>query len=146
MATFRNDYSEGAHPQILDALVRTNAEATCGYGRDAYCVRAAQTVRARFACPLADVHFMVGGTATNQALIAAALRPWEAVIAATTGHINVHESGAVETCGHKVLSAAMPDGKLTPDAVRAIAEAHLDGDDGHMVVPRMVYVLSLIHI
>lgn len=140
MATFRNDYSEGAHPQILDALVRTNAEATCGYGRDEYCIRAAQTVRARFACPLADVHFMVGGTATNQALIAAALRPWEAVIAAATGHINVHESGAVETCGHKVLSAAMPDGKLTPDAVRAIAEAHLDGDDGHMVVPRMVYV------
>ena len=140
MATFRNDYSEGAHPQILDALVRTNAEATCGYGRDEYCIRAAQTVRARFACPLADVHFMVGGTATNQALIAAALRPWEAVIAATTGHINVHESGAVETCGHKVLSAAMLDGKLTPDAVRAIAEAHLDGDDGHMVVPRMVYV------
>ena len=97
MATFRNDYSEGAHPQILDALVRTNAEATCGYGRDEYCIRAAQTVRARFACPLADVHFMVGGTATNQALIAAALRPWEAVIAAATGHINVHESGAVSS-------------------------------------------------
>ena len=140
MATFRNDYSEGAHPQIMDALVRTNPEATCGYGRDEYCARAAQAVRARFACPQADVHFMVGGTATNQALIAAALRPWEAVIAAATGHINVHESGAIETCGHKVLSAAVPDGKLTPEAVRAITEAHLNGDDGHMVVPRMVYV------
>ena len=84
MISFRNDYSEGAHPAILAALQATNLESTPGYGRDHYCEAAAEAVRARFACPQADVHFMLGGTLTNLTLIAAALRPWEAVIAADT--------------------------------------------------------------
>ena len=140
MPLFRNDYSEGAHPRILDALVRTNLETTCGYGCDDHCARAAQTVRARFACPNADVHFMVGGTITNTTVIAAALRPWECVIAAQTGHINVHETGAIESSGHKICSVPTPDGKLTPALVRSVMTEHENGQNEHMVAPRMVYI------
>lgn len=140
MYSFRNDYSEGAHPDILQALLETNLEATAGYGRDSYCEAAAQAVRSRFACPNADVHFMVGGTITNLTTIAAFLRPWEAVIAADTAHICVHECGAIEAAGHRICSVPTPDGKLTPDMLRAIVTEHKNGDDGHMVVPRLVYV------
>lgn len=80
MISFRNDYAQGAHPAVLDALLRTNLESTPGYGEDRYCQQAAQTVRSRFACPQADVHFLVGGTQTNFTAIAAFLRPWEAEI------------------------------------------------------------------
>ena len=141
MISFRNDYSEGAHPAILAALQATNLESTPGYGRDHYCEAAAEAVRARFACPHADVHFMLGGTLTNLTLIAAALRPWEAVIAADTAHICVHESASIEAAGHKICAAPpTDDGKLTPEHIRQIVEAHKGGDDGHMVVPRMVYL------
>ena len=141
MISFRNDYSEGAHPAILAALQATNLESTPGYGRDHYCEAAAEAVRARFACPQADVHFMLGGTLTNLTLIAAALRPWEAVIAADTAHICVHESASIEATGHKICAAPpTDDGKLTPEHIRQIVEAHKGGDDGHMVVPRMVYL------
>ena len=141
MISFRNDYSEGAHPSILAALQATNLESTPGYGRDHYCEAAAEAVRARFACPQADVHFMLGGTLTNLTLIAAALRPWEAVIAADTAHICVHESASIEAAGHKICAAPpTDDGKLTPEHIRQIVEAHKGGDDGHMVVPRMVYL------
>ncbi|CDB87429.1 putative uncharacterized protein [Firmicutes bacterium CAG:170] len=141
MISFRNDYSEGAHPAILAALQATNLESTPGYGRDHYCEAAAEAVRARFACPQADVHFMLGGTLTNLTLIAAALRPWEAVIAADTAHICVHESASIEAAGHKICAAPpTDDGKLTPEHIRQIVEAHKGGDDGHMVVPRMVYL------
>lgn len=140
MYFFRNDYSEGAHPAIFDALAATNLESTVGYGRDPYCAEAIEAVRRRFACPEADVHFMLGGTITNLTLIAAALRPWEAVIAAETAHIAVHESASVEATGHKVCVVPTPDGKLTPEDVRGVVAAHHGGDDGHMVVPKMVYV------
>ena len=140
MYFFRNDYSEGAHPAIFDALAATNLEPTVGYGRDPYCAEAAEAVRRRFACPEADVHFMLGGTITNLTLIAAALRPWEAVIAAETAHIAVHESASVESTGHKVCTVPTADGKLTPEHIRRVVCAHQNGDDGHMVVPRMVYV------
>ena len=140
MYFFRNDYSEGAHPAIFDALAATNLESTVGYGRDPYCAEAIEAVRRRFACPEADVHFMLGGTITNLTLIAAALRPWEAVIAAETAHIAVHESASVEATGHKVCVVPTPDGKLTPEDVRGVVAAHHNGDDGHMVVPKMVYV------
>ena len=141
MISFRNDYSEGAHSAILAALQATNLESTPGYGRDHYCEAAAEAVRARFACPQADVHFMLGGTLTNLTLIAAALRPWEAVIAADTAHICVHESASIEAAGHKICAAPpTDDGKLTPEHIRQIVEAHKGGDDGHMVVPRMVYL------
>lgn len=140
MISFRNDYAQGAHPAVLDALLRTNLESTPGYGEDRYCQQAAQTVRSRFACPQADVHFLVGGTQTNFTTIAAFLRPWEAVIAADTGHIAVHETGAVEARGHKVLTAPHVNGKLTPEAIREVCAAHAAGNPGHMVLPKMVYI------
>ncbi len=140
MYNFRNDYSEGAHPKVLDALVRTNFEATAGYGEDEYCMAAAQAVRTRFACPDADVHFLVGGTQTNYTAITAFLRPWEAVIAADTGHIAVHETGAVEARGHKVLTVPNVDGKVTPKALEDIYLEHTIANIGHMVHPRMLYI------
>ncbi len=140
MYFFRNDYSEGALPEVLDALVRTNLCATVGYGLDPYCAEAAEAIRARFACPDADVHFLVGGTQTNQTAIGAFLRPWEAVIAAGTGHVAVHETGAIEATGHKVCTAGTPDGKLTPERIESVFEAHQRGGDEHMVLPKLVYI------
>lgn len=140
MISFRNDYSEGALPEVLQALTDTNLACTCGYGLDEYCARAAACARSRFACPDADVHFMVGGTITNLTAIAAFLRPYQAVIAATTAHINQHETGAIEASGHKVLRADAPDGKLTAQMVRQIMREHHDGRDEHMVQPKLVYV------
>ena len=140
MISFRNDYSEGAHPSVLGAISKHNFETTCGYSMDPFCQQAAATVRALTACPDADVHFIVGGTLANTIVISAALRPWEGVIAATTGHINVHETGAIESSGHKVCAIEAPDGKLTPALVREVMRIHCDGKDEHMVLPRMVYI------
>ena len=140
MISFRNDYSEGAHPQVLAALEQNNLITTCGYSMDDFCAEARDIVRARFSCPQADVHFMVGGTIANTTAIAAALRPWEGVIAAGTGHINVHETGAIESSGHKVCAIEAPGGKLTPALVRKVMRRHCDGQDEHMVLPRMVYI------
>ena len=140
MISFRNDYSEGAHPSVLEAISKHNFETTCGYSMDPFCQQAADTVRALTACPDADVHFIVGGTLANTIVISAALRSWEGVIAATTGHINVHETGAIESSGHKVCSIEAPDGKLTPALVREVMRIHCDGKDEHMVRPRMVYI------
>ena len=137
---FRNDYSEGAHPDVLRALVETNLEPTVGYGCDEYCAQASAALRARFACPDADVHFLVGGTQTNLIAAAAFLRPWEAMIAADTGHVAVHETGAIEATGHKVYVVPGADGKLTPKAIRAAVADHQNGTDEHMVLPRMVYL------
>lgn len=140
MYNFRNDYSEGAHPKVLDALVRTNLEATAGYGEDEYCAEAAALVKARFGCPEAAVHFLVGGTQTNFTAITAFLRPWEAVVAADTGHIAVHETGAVEARGHKVVTVPNEEGKVTVEALRKAWQAHTAGNIGHMVMPRMLYI------
>ena len=140
MISFRNDYSEGAHPKVLAALEKNNLVTTCGYSMDDFCAEARDVVRARFSCPQADVHFMVGGTIANTTVIAAALRPWEGVIAADTGHINVHETGAIEASGHKVCAIETPDGKLNPALVRELLRRHCDGQDEHMVLPRMVYI------
>ena len=140
MLRFQNDYSEGAHPNVLRALCDTNLCATPGYGLDDDCRRAADAIRARFACPDADVHFLVGGTQTNQLAAAAFLRPWEAMVAADTGHIAVHETGAIEATGHKVYVVPGVDGKLAPDAIRTAVRDHQTGTEEHMVLPRMVYV------
>ena len=140
MISFRNDYSEGAHPSVLDAIGKHNFETTCGYSMDPFCHQAADTVRKLTACPDADVHFIVGGTLANTIVISAALRPWEGVIAATTGHINVHETGAIESSGHNVCAIEAPDGKLKPALVREVMRIHCDGKDEHMVLPRMVYI------
>lgn len=140
MIYFRNDYSEGAHPKVLQALVETNLVSTPGYGCDEYCACARELLRERFACPNADVHFLVGGTQTNLTAAAAFLRPWEAIIAADTGHIAVHETGAIEATGHKVYVVPGVDGKLAPDAIRTAVRDHQTGTEEHMVLPRMVYV------
>ena len=138
MYHFRNDYSEGAHPRVLEALIRTNLESTAGYGEDAYCAAAAAAIRTRFGCPSAAVHFLVGGTQTNFTAIAAFLRPWEGVIAADSSHINGHEVGAVEATGHKILPVPTgPDGKITPEQIAPILERH---KDPHLVKPRLVEI------
>lgn len=140
MISFRNDYSEGAHPKVLEALSRSNFDTTCGYSMDKYCAHSADTVRTLTACPDADVHFLTGGTLANTIVISRALRPWEGVIAAETGHINVHETGSIESAGHKVCSIPAPDGKLTPALVREVMRIHVNGTDEHMVKPGMVYI------
>ena len=143
MLRFQNDYSEGAHPNVLRALCDTNLSSTPGYGLDDDCRRAADAIRARFACPDADVHFLVGGTQTNLLAAAAFLRPWEAMVAADTGHVNVHETGAIEATGHKVIAVPGADGKLTPAAIAAAAAQHCAQPgvyDEHMVLPRMAYI------
>ena len=137
MYSFQNDYSEGAHPRILDALGRTNLEQTSGYGNDPYTAEAVRLIRAQIGNESAQVHFLAGGTQTNLTALCAFLRPHEAVISADTGHINVHETGAIEATGHKVLTAAVSDGKLAPAHILSIVNAHTDE---HMVKPRAVYV------
>lgn len=137
MYSFRNDYSEGAHPRILQALADSNLTQTVGYGMDPLCEAARATVRRLCAAPEADIHFLVGGTQTNLLVAASLLRPYEAVIAAHTGHVNVHETGAIEAAGHKVCTAYAPDGKLTPELVESVVAAH---SSEHMVLPRLVYV------
>ena len=137
MLSFRNDYSEGAHPAVLEALQRTNLEQTIGYGTDAYCQAAADTIRSLCKAPQAAVHFLVGGTQVNKTAIGAFLRPYEAVISADTGHICVHETGAIEHNGHKAIALPAVDGKLTPALVCGTLEAHV-GE--HMVLPRLVYL------
>ena len=137
MIHFRNDYSAGAHLSVLDALVKTNFELTAGYGCDPYCESAAKRIRDLCKAPDADIHFLVGGTQTNKTAIGAVLRPYEAVIAAHTGHICVHETGAIENNGHKVIHCPSPDGKVTPEMIEAVMATH---SSEHMVVPRLVYI------
>ena len=137
MYSFRNDYSEGAHPRVLQALIDTNLEQTVGYGLDPYCEKAKDTIRRLCNAPDAAVHFLVGGTQTNLLVIESLLQPYEAVISAHTGHVNVHETGAIEATGHKVCTACAPDGKLTPELVESVVRAH---SSEHMVLPRLVYI------
>lgn len=138
MYQFRNDYSQGCHPKVMEALNAVNGETVIGYGKDEYCKVAADLIRDLCQAPNADVQFMVGGTQTNFVLIAALLRPWESVICATTGHINGHESGAVEATGHKILQAQVGgDGKLTPNHILPIVEAC---KDEHVTKPKLVYI------
>ena len=141
MQHFDCDYMEGAHPLILEALVRTNLEKSVGYGVDEYCASAREKILA--ACGLEDgeVHFLVGGTQTNATIIKALLRPYEGVIAATTGHIALHEAGAIEASGHKVLTIPAVDGKISAEAVDEYIKAfRADEAWDHMVWPGMVYI------
>ncbi|RGB66492.1 threonine aldolase [Harryflintia acetispora] len=137
MISFKNDYSEGAHPRILEALTRHNFEQSDGYGCDEGCARARALILDAVRDRSCDVHFLVGGTQANLCLIAHALRPHEAAVSAGGGHINVHETGAIEATGHKVLTRPAADGKLTPALVREVLEEHTDE---HMVRPGLVYV------
>lgn len=137
MFSFKNDYSEGCHPLILEALTRTNLEQTVGYGLDEHCIHASELIRNAFSCPDADIHFLCGGTQTNLTAIAAFLRPHHCVIAASTGHVNVHETGAIEATGHKVITLPTEQGKLTPEHIQQLAADHTDE---HMVKPGLVYI------
>lgn len=137
MYSFRNDYSEGAHPRVFQALMDTNLEQTVGYGLDPRCETAQDTIRRLCDAPNAAVHFLVGGTQTNLLVIESLLQPYEAVISAHTGHVNVHETGAIEATGHKVCTVCAPDGKLTPALVESVVNVH--GSE-HMVLPRLVYI------
>ena len=137
MYSFRNDYSEGALPEIMEVLCTTNLEQTPGYGCDEYCKEAAECIKTYIQAPKAAVHFLVGGTQTNQTTLAAFLRPHQAVIGADTAHINVHETGAIEAIGHKVLSVPTKNGKLTPTHIEAVVAVH---EDEHMVQPKVVYI------
>lgn len=137
MYSFKNDYSEGAHPRILKALTESNLEQVEGYGEDAYSLEAVEILKKRIGRQDVDIHFLSGGTQTNLTVISAALRPHEAVIAANTGHILVHETGAIEATGHKVISIDVADGKLKPSHIKGALDAHTDE---HMVKPRLVYI------
>ena len=141
MIYFNNDYSEGCHPKILEALTRTNYEQTLGYGEDEYCARAAEKIRALCGREDAAVHFLVGGTQTNMTVIAAALRPHQGVLCADSGHIHTHETGAVEATGHKVLGIPSENGKITARQVQEAVLAHrADASFEHTVQPKMVYI------
>ena len=141
MIQFQCDYEEGACPQILERLVETNLEQTVGYSEDEYCKQAREKIKKACDAPEADVHFLVGGTQTNYVVIRSILRPYQGVISAVTGHINVHETGAVEATGHKVLALPSKDGKITASQVRAYYDAHWnDADHEHIVQPGMVYI------
>ncbi len=141
MLSFECDYNTGAHPKILEALVRSNMEPCPGYGNDIYTERAKEKIRAACGREDADVRFLVGGTQTNRIVIDSMLQNYEGVIAATTGHISVHEAGAIEASGHKVLTVPGYDGKLRACDVEALISGfYADGAHEHMVFPGMVYV------
>ncbi len=137
MISFKNDYSEGALPEIMEALARTNFDQTVGYGMDEWCEAARSKIKSAIGESRADVHFLVGGTQANQTCIAAFLRSFEAVIGVESAHINVHETGAIEAVGHKVLTAKGTEGKITTAEIHDICALHTDE---HMVMPKMVYI------
>lgn len=141
MILFNSDYTEGAHPRLMERLMETNLEQTVGYGEDAYCEEAREAIRRVCEAPNADVHFLVGGTQTNFTVISLALRSYQGVICADTGHINVHETGAVEATGHKVLALPGTDGKITAEQVKEAYVLHWsDESREHIVQPKMVYI------
>lgn len=141
MISFTCDYNEGAHPLILQRLQETNMQQEPGYGLDSFCQSAKEKIRKATGCPQAEVFFLVGGTQTNSTVIDAMLAGYEGVVAAQTGHIAVHEAGAVEFSGHKVLTIPQHQGKMAPDELEAYLKAfHADPAWDHMVYPGMVYI------
>lgn len=142
MKMFNCDYNEGAHPKIIKLLTETNLEQTIGYGEDHYCGKARDYIRTALGDDSADVHFMVGGTIANLTFISSALRPHQGVLSAVTGHINIHEAGAIEATGHKVLALdGGRAGKLNANSIKAYVQGHWnDATFEHMVQPKMVYI------
>ena len=141
MIYFNSDYLEGAHSAIMERMMETNMMQTVGYSCDEICDSARAKVRAACNAPEADVHFLVGGTQTNTTVIAALLRPWQGVVSAVSGHINCHETGAIESTGHKVIALPTPDGKLTAKQVKDYVEWQKnDESEEHIVQPGMVYI------
>lgn len=141
MIYFNNDYSEGCHEKVLQALNATNMEQTMGYGEDAYCAAAAEKIRAKCGRKDIAVHFLVGGTQANLTVIDAALRPHQGALGADTAHIHVHETGAVEATGHKVLWVPHHQGKITAQQVRqTVREHYASSSFEHTVQPKLVYI------
>ena len=141
MIRFNCDYSEGAHPGILEKLTLTNLEQLPGYGQDIYCRQAADLIKSLCNTPEADVHFLAGGTQTNLTVIAACLRPYQGVISADSGHINVHETGAIEATGHRVITAAEKDGKITAEQISRCCKEHWQDDNPEFAPqPKLVYI------
>ena len=141
MIRFECDYATGAHPKVMEKLMATNLEECPGYGVDDHCQNAARMLKELCEAPEADVHFLVGGTQTNMTVIAAALRPHQGVISTVMGHINDHETGAVEATGHKILGVPSADGKLTAAQIAEVCQSHLDDPSvEHKVQPGMVYI------
>lgn len=141
MISFENDYNTGAHPQIMARLLETNLEPLSGYGSDPYCESARRKIREACGCPEAEVEFLTGGTQTNAAVISSMLRDYEGVIAARTGHISIHEAGAVEFTGHKVLELSQKEGKIVPEELKSyLTGFYADENHEHMVFPGMVYL------
>ena len=141
MIYFNNDYSEGCHENVLQALIRTNMDQTPGYSEDKYCAAAAAKIRKLCSREDVAVHFLVGGTQTNMTVIDAALRPHQGALCADSGHINVHETGAVEATGHKVLPMPSVEGKISADQVKKAVLLHrADGSFEHIVQPKLVYI------
>ena len=141
MVSFECDYIAGAHPDILKRLTETNMESLPGYGMDHYTESAKDKIRKACGCPDADVELLTGGTQTNAVIISTMLRDWEGVISAESGHVSVHESGAIEYTGHKVITLPAVGGKLTADSIREYMVKFLsDVTHDHMVFPGMVYI------
>ena len=141
MLYFSCDYAEGCHPKVLEALIRTNMVSTPGYGEDRYCESAKEKIREAINCPEADIYFLVGGTQTNQTVIDSMLSNYDGVVAAATGHVAVHEAGAIEYSGHKVITVPGHAGKIDPRELRQMLVDHYaDESSEHMVNPGMVYI------
>ncbi len=141
MIQFQCDYNEGAHPRILERMVETNFEQTVGYGEDHYCEEARQLIKKACGREDADIDFLVGGTQANATVISSILKPYQGVVCAHTGHINVHETGAIEHGGHKVLAVVSENGKLSAEGLLGAIESHYEEDGPeHTVQPGMVYI------
>ena len=141
MLSFESDYVEGCHEQILKRLIETNLEKLPGYGADFYTERAKEKIKAACACDTAEVHLLTGGTQTNQIVIDTMLAPYEGVVAAETGHISLHEAGAIEYTGHKVLVLPQELGKISASDLEALLrQFYADANHEHMVIPGMVYI------
>ena len=141
MISFESDYIAGAHPKVLARLLETNMEPLGGYGTDKYCESAKEKIKSACDCPKADVHFLVGGTQTNAIVISAMLESYEGVIAAKTGHVSLHEAGAIEYTGHKVLEVKQQDGKIDAQVLNDyLGVFYADENREHMVFPGMVYI------
>ena len=135
--SFMNDYSEGAHPNILKALEKTNFIQQNGYSEDYYTEESKNLIKEKFNSKNSDIHIVTGGTQANLIVISSLLKPHESVVAANTGHINVHEAGAIEATGHKICTVDSKDGKITSSQVQKVLDIH---EDEHMVKPKLVYI------
>ena len=141
MISFESDYIAGAHPLILKRLSETNMEPLSGYGTDSFCQSAREKIKEACECQDAEVEFLVGGTQTNSVVISTMLKDYEGVISAETGHVSVHEAGAIEYAGHKVLGIPHKDGKIQPAVLKKyIDDFYADSNHEHMVFPGMVYI------